>query len=146
MPVAYFDTNIYGMLVKHPRSWPAVRSFLLDGGFLLGLSRANVLELSDANSLVRPLSRFLITMPFVILKPFEMIVDEEAQAYPEERDETLILGSIVQNPNGLDNIESLLLQHPERLDAGRGIWQRNSQQGLRRHSTISLRDLLVSIM
>jgi hypothetical protein len=79
--IAYFDTNVYGLLVERPDSWAVIRTLLTDRNLLLGVSDTNVLELSDAPRLHQGLARFLLQVPSALLKPTNSIIDEEVEAY-----------------------------------------------------------------
>jgi hypothetical protein len=79
--IAYFDTNIHGILADGPESWGRVRRFLLDHNLLLAISDANVLELSDVSDDHPDLARFLLGMPSALLKTANQIIEEEVQAH-----------------------------------------------------------------
>lgn len=79
--LAYFDTNIYGMLIEQPESWARICAFLTDRSLLLAISDTNILELSDAFGLHEGLARFLLQVPSALLKPTNQIIEEEAHAY-----------------------------------------------------------------
>ena len=79
--IAYFDTNIYGMLIKQPESWKPLRALLIDHNLLLAVSDTNILELSDAAGLHRDLACFLLQVPSAMLQPTNQIIEDEVQAY-----------------------------------------------------------------
>jgi hypothetical protein len=92
--IAYFDTNIYGMLAERPESWSPVREFLFDRNLSLAMSDANVLELSDVPDRHLDLARFLLGMPSALLKIANQIIEEEVQAYLSGATVNPLLGPI----------------------------------------------------
>jgi len=75
--LAYFDTNVYIVLVQNPQSWKTIRTFLMDNESVLALSDVNVLELSDSLESRQDLCQFLLQLPSVILKPSQQIIEDE---------------------------------------------------------------------
>lgn len=92
--LAYFDTNIYRMLAGCPESWSPVRELLLDHNLVLGVSDANVLELSDVTEQHSDLARFLLGMPSALFKTTLQIMSEETQAYLEAEAVNPLLGPL----------------------------------------------------
>jgi len=92
--IAYFDTNIYGILVQRPESWQSICTYLQDNGLLLGVSDVNVLELSSAPGLHRDLARFLLQIPSAWFKPATRLMSEEVQAYLDGGQVTPVVGPI----------------------------------------------------
>jgi hypothetical protein len=92
--LAYFDTNVYGSLVRTPAAWIPVRNFLIDNNYLLAVSDVNALELSSAPRLHRNLARFLLQVPSTWFKPATKIMEDEVQAYLSGGEVNPVVGPI----------------------------------------------------
>jgi len=99
--VAYFDTNIISHLAKNKQLWPKLDEFLVQHGFILGMGIAQLMELSDAPGLYQSLAELLSAVPSGLLKQENTIVDEEVEAYPGRRTETLFHPFTFRNPEEL---------------------------------------------
>ena len=88
---AYFDKNILSYLAKHQEVWPQLFRFLWDNDLTLCVSGGHAAELSQATRLHPALAELLIQVPWGLVKPRDDIVQEEVQAHPQHRTESLLL-------------------------------------------------------
>ena len=86
----YFDTNILSILAKDQARWRPLQDFLYRYDLCIAISGPLAGELSDATRLHRPLNDLLTAVPSALIKPADMILDEEVQAHPERRTATLM--------------------------------------------------------
>ena len=86
---AYFDTNILSIIAKDPTRWRPLQDFLYRDKLCLAISGAQVAELSSDTRLHQPLNDFLTAVPSALIKPAHEILDEEVNAHPARRSESL---------------------------------------------------------
>ena len=86
---AYFDTNILSIIAKDQTRWRPLQDFLYRDKLCLAISGAQVAELSSDTRLHQPLNDFLTAVPSALIKPAHEILDEEVNAHPARRSETL---------------------------------------------------------
>jgi|GEM_PF-1312288 len=87
---AYFDTNILSILAKDQARWRPLQDFLYRDDLCIAVSGAQVAELSSDTRLHRPLNDLLTAVPSVLIKPADVILNEEVQAHPRRRTATLL--------------------------------------------------------
>ena len=87
--VLYLDTCIISLLAKEPELWNGFARFLEERGLVVGLSGAQVAELSEAPGLHTRLADLLESVPVTLIKTADVIRDEEVGAHPSLRVETL---------------------------------------------------------
>jgi hypothetical protein len=87
----YFDTNIISHIAKNGHLWRPLFDFLERNDLTLGISSAQVVELSDAKGLHQDLVALFLGVPSGLLKTWDIILDEEVKAHPQERKESLLL-------------------------------------------------------
>jgi hypothetical protein len=107
----YFDTNIISDLVKSKHLWRPLFDFLEKNDLTLGLSGAQVVELSDVKKLHEDLVALFLGVPCALLKPWNMVLDEEVKAHPHERKESLLLyplNAMLLEPKGVEKLQDLL--------------------------------------
>ena len=86
---AYFDTNILSIIAKDQTRWRPLQDFLYTDKLCLAIFGAQVAELSSDTRLHQPLNDFLTAVPSALIKPAHEILDEEVNAYPARRSESL---------------------------------------------------------
>jgi hypothetical protein len=91
---AYFDTNILSILAKDPTRWRPLQDFLYRDKLCLAISGAQVAELSSDTRLHQPLNDFLTAVPSALIKSANEILDEEVNAHPARRSESLFAYSL----------------------------------------------------
>ena len=106
---AYLDTNIFSHLAKNKHLWNHLLSYLLQNDLCLSLSSANLAELADAGFLHDDIVDFLLCMPSVVIKTWDIILKEEVAAHPKSRSQTLLLDPIIRlllEKNGHETLKS----------------------------------------
>jgi hypothetical protein len=93
---AYFDTNIYSHLAKNTHLWNPLLGFLLANDLCFSFSSENLAELADAKFIHQKLVDLLLCMPSVVIKTWDLILEEEVRAHPNHRAESLLLDPIVR--------------------------------------------------
>jgi len=105
----YFDTNIYSHLAKNINLWKPLLNFLLQHDLCNSFSSANLSELADATSLHDNLTNLLLCMPSVVIKTWDMILEEEIHSHPIYPHITLLLDPIIRlaiKENGHEELKS----------------------------------------
>lgn len=134
---AYFDTNIISHLAKNKHLWPKLFEFLTQNGLTLGISGAQVAELSDAKSLHQTLAEMFVIVPSATLKTWDVILDEEVKAHPQKRTDSLLyypLNAILFEPNGLQKLQYFLSSKD--LDDARKDQLYHARQFAKRHAEL----------
>lgn len=88
---AYFDTNIISEVAKRPTLWTKLSAFLEKNDLTLGLSTAQVAELSNAPELHSSLISLFFSVPTAFLKTWDVIIAEEVEAHPQRRTQSLLM-------------------------------------------------------
>jgi hypothetical protein len=70
----YLDTNIISELTKHLEWWDKFKSFLKEENFVIGISGAQLVELSDAFNLHSDLSNLLWFLPTKVLINWDEVI------------------------------------------------------------------------
>jgi len=107
----YFDTNMISHLAKNKGLWHPLFDFLKQNDLTLGVSTAQAMELSDANRLHENIATLFLGVPSGLLKPWDMILDEEVKAHPHERRESLLLhplNAMLIEPGGIEKLQGFL--------------------------------------
>jgi hypothetical protein len=107
----YLDTCIISHLAKNRHLWPRLFEFLKQSDLALGVSGAQLVELSDANHLLPDVAELFISVPSGMLKTWDTILDEEVKAHPQRRIESLLLrplNVLLLEPNGLQRLQGFL--------------------------------------
>jgi hypothetical protein len=84
------DTNILSEFAKKPELWRLLQDFLHENDLCLAVSGAQAAELSNIAKLYEPLNLLLTAVPSALIKSAETILQEEIDAYPNARVETLL--------------------------------------------------------
>jgi hypothetical protein len=71
--------------------WRPLQDFLYRHDLCIAISAAQVAELSEARTLHASMNTLLTAVPSVLIKPPDMILDEEIRSYPHRRTDTLVL-------------------------------------------------------
>lgn len=106
----YLDTNIYWHLAKNKHLWNPLLKFLLKHDLCNSFSSANLAELAGVTFLHDDLAKLLLCMPSVVIKTWDMILDEEITSHPNYRDNTLLLDPIIRlavKKNGHEELKSM---------------------------------------
>jgi len=106
----YFDTNIYSHLAKNISLWNPLLKLLLKHDLCNSFSSANLAELADAKFLHDDLTNFMLCMPTVVIKTWDMILNEEISSHPNYRNNTLLLDPIIRlavKKNGHEELKSM---------------------------------------
>ncbi len=74
---AHADTNILSNVSKDPTLWRPVQDFLHSNDLCLGISSAQVAELSQAKHLRESLNVLLTAVPSVIIKAADKVLSED---------------------------------------------------------------------
>lgn len=85
---AYFDTNILSEVAKDQSLWPGLSDFLWQEDLTLAIGY-QLAELSDAEFLHRPLGDLVNSVPAAYVKPSDIVLEEEVNAHPQRRTDTL---------------------------------------------------------
>lgn len=88
---AYCDTNILSHLARHHELWSPLDRFLQENDFTVGISAAQIIELSEAQRLHDEIIGLLIHIPSAMVKTQDMILDEEVTAHPDFRSKSLLM-------------------------------------------------------
>lgn len=131
----YFDTNIISHLAKNIDLWRPLFDFLKQKDLTLGVSSAQVVELSDAKGLHEDIVALFLSVPSGLLKTWDMILDEEVKAHPHERTESLLLyplNAMLIEPGGIKKLQSFLpskelhIARKDQLEHARQMAQRHA--------------------
>lgn len=125
----YFDTGIVShvanrLIMDDAQLWQSLFDLLTQNDLTLGVSDALLAELHDADRLHDSIVRLFASVPSALLKNGEMILDEEVEAYPESRTESLWLRLF--NINRQEEIRGLLSN--ELLSEARGVQLQHAEQ------------------
>lgn len=134
---AYLDTNILSHLAKNRHLWSKLFDFLKESGLTLGISSAQIAELSDAKSLHQSLVALFISVPSAALKTWDIILAEEVKTHPQRRTETMLLyplNALLLESNGLQKLEDLLSSRNLRKARQDQLW--HAQQSAERHAKL----------
>lgn len=88
---AYFDTNIISEVAKDRGLRDRLYEFLGGQDLALGVSTAQLVELSEARELHPLLVGLFFSVPTAFLKTFVDIIREEVEAHPKRRVKSLLL-------------------------------------------------------
>ena len=86
----YLDTCIYSHLAKNTQLWDDLLGLLLANDLCLAVSSGNLAELADAKGLHGILADLLLLMPSAMIKPWDVILQEEVVAHSEQRTASLL--------------------------------------------------------
>lgn len=101
----YLDSNIYSHLAKNQPLQKPFISFLKKEDLCLAFGEGHLYELSKDSRLHQPVTNMLLSMPSAMIKTRSAIGDEEVQAHPSYRSDTLLdSGSPKFTPNILMNL------------------------------------------
>lgn len=134
---AYFDTNILSHLAKNRQLWPKLFDFLKESDLSLGISSAQIAELSDAKNLHQSLTGLFMSVPSAALKTWDVILSEEVKSHPQKRTETLLLYPLntllleSNEPKKFEEFFSSISLHKARKGQ---LWQ--AQQIAERHTRL----------
>jgi hypothetical protein len=78
----YPDTNILRMLVTNPKFARPFQDYLYRNDLCIAVSSGQVAELSEVKNIHADINFLLTAIPSVVIKPPDMILDEEIKAYP----------------------------------------------------------------
>jgi hypothetical protein len=87
---AHPDTNIISIVCKDLGLWRPLQDFLHAYDLCLGISGAQVAELSDAKNLHESLNVLLTAVPCVLIKTADKILSEEVLSHPQRRKDSLL--------------------------------------------------------
>jgi hypothetical protein len=133
----YFDTNILSHLAKNKHLWRPLFDFLQQNDLTLGISGAQAVELSDVKGLHRELIALFLGVPSAILKPWDIILEEEVKAHPQKRDDTLLfypLNAMLLEVNGVGKLQDFLSS--QKLSIARKDQLNHAQQMAGRHAQL----------
>lgn len=133
----YCDTNILSHLAKNEHLWPRLFEFLDQGDLTLGLSGAQIAELSDAKSLHQSLARLFVTVPSALLKNPDTVLAEEVRSHPQGRSELLLmypLNAILLEEGGFEKLSGFLSS--TNLSEARKDQLKHAQQMAGRHAQL----------
>jgi len=134
---AYFDTNIISHLAKNKHLWPKLFEFLTQNDLTLGISGAQISELSDAKNLHQILAEMFVMVPSATLKNWDVILDEEVNAHPKKRTEPLLnypLNAILFEEDGIQKLQDFLSS--KKLGEARKDQLHHAQQFAKRHTEL----------
>ena len=134
---AYFDTNILSHLAKNKHLWPKLFEFLTQNDLTLGISGAQVSELSDAKNLHQVLVEMFVMVPSATLKNWDVILDEEVNAHPQKRTKPLLdypLNAILLEKDGIQKLQDFLAS--KKLGEARKDQLNHAQQFAKRHTEL----------
>jgi len=132
----YFDTNIISHIAKNMDLRRPLFDFLKQNDLTLGVSGAQVVELSDAKGLHENLVALFLSVPSGLLKTWDTILDEEVGAHPHERGESLLLyplNAVPLEPGGVRKFQGSLSSkgmrtvREDQLKHARQMAQRHAQ-------------------
>jgi hypothetical protein len=122
----FFDTNIISNLAKDPSLWGPLQDFLYRDDLCIAVSGPLAAELSSAPGLHGPVNDLLTSVPSALIKTADLILDEEVQAHPQRRSETLMQFSLNQLYGTQDFARYLsspeLAEAREGQHVGRQVW------------------------
>jgi len=107
----YCDTNIISHLAKTKHLWSRLFDFLVENDLTLGISGAQLVELSDAKSLLNDLAKLFLRVPSALLKNSETVLAEEVEAHPQRRTKSLLLqplNAMLLEADGLQKLQGHL--------------------------------------
>jgi hypothetical protein len=105
--IVYCDTNILSHLAKNKHLWSKFFDFLVQNNFALGIGGPQLSELSDAKKLHKILAEMFVIFPSVLLKPWDIVLNEEVQAHPHKRDAQLYMYCLNSSLFEIDGIQKL---------------------------------------
>ena len=109
--IIYCDTNILSYIAKNKNIWNKLFEFLTENDLTLGIGGPQLSELSDATRLHKTFSEMFVFFPSVLLKPHEIIFDEEVKAHPNKRKSLLSenpLNSFLMVDDGIQKLQNQL--------------------------------------
>ena len=83
----YCDTNIISHLAKNKQLWSRLFDFLIENDLTLGVSGAQLVELTDAKHLLSDFAWLFVRVPSALLKTPDMVLAEEVVAAFARRSE-----------------------------------------------------------
>ena len=104
---AYLDTNILSILTQDTKKRQSLSNCLHRCNMAIAVSTAQVVELSPAKRLHRGLEELLGSLPSVLTKPPDVILEEEVRSYPNRRTSNLTLVHL-STVNGMSILSQLL--------------------------------------
>ena len=108
---AYFDTNIISILAKNRQVWPNLLEFFAINDLTLGISSAQIVELSEASRIHSDLVALFMNVPTGVLKTWDEIIREEVKSHPNFRCDSLLLyplNAILLEDGGMQKLLSFL--------------------------------------
>lgn len=87
--VLYIDTNVYSEVVRNVDIRVRLCSLAADKTALIGLSTSNIIELEPVRRMHKELVQLLLQLPTVLLKPEDVVLEEEVDSYPSARQDPL---------------------------------------------------------
>jgi len=133
----YFDTNIISHLAKNKHLWPKLFDFLTQNDLTLGVSGAQVSELSDAKSLHQILAEMFVLIPSATVKTWDVILTEEVNAHPQKRTVSLLgypLNALLLEPDGVQKLQDFLAS--KKLNRARKDQLCHARQSAKRHTKL----------
>jgi hypothetical protein len=106
----YCDTNILSHLSKHRELWSPLSQYLLQHDLTLAVG-SQVAELTDAPRLHEALAIMLTAVPAAIIKQWDVILEEEVRAHPDQRNDTLLsypLNALLLQEGGPQELQAFL--------------------------------------
>lgn len=88
----YPDTNILGIIADDLTKWKPLQDFLHGNDLCIALSPGQASELSDVGRLHQKLNTILTTVPTIITKTPDEILEQEVNLYPEVRKANIVGG------------------------------------------------------
>ncbi len=137
--IAYFDTNIISHLAKNRNLWQAMLDYMDKNNIMMGISGAQLVELSDATKIHDEICCLIYNLPSVLLKEIDIVINEEVYAYPHNRKDSLI--SYLQTDLlMIERHKKKLLEFlsSRRLQDSRKIQLNDASQMKRRHNYLRL--------
>jgi hypothetical protein len=131
---AYFDTNIISEIAKNHLFQEKLFEFLKEQDLTLGLSTGQVAELADAQGLHTSLVALFFSVPTAVLKTWDMIIDEEVEAHPQRRTQSLLMypvNAMLLEDDGIERLHEFLSS--EELAEARRQQLQHAQQMSSRH-------------
>ncbi|MCJ7696235.1 MAG: hypothetical protein MUO40_12545 [Anaerolineaceae bacterium] len=129
----YLDTNIISHLAKNKELWPKLSEFLILNDLVLGISSANISELSEATNLHPTLAEMLVQLPSATLKEADTILEEEVKSHHYKRVESLLaypLNYLLSETGGVHEFKEFLSSN--KLNSARKDQLNKSKQMLTR--------------
>jgi hypothetical protein len=103
----------------------------------LGIGGAQVAELSDARNLHQTLAEMFVAFPSAMLKNWDIVLDEEVIAHPQQRTESLSyypLNALIFELNGIQKLQDFLSS--SKLSDARKDQLSHAQKFAKRHSEL----------